>query len=430
MRPASLQVVPLNDDDGDGLDDILGEIFEPSNPAPPEPRSVDSLDDILGEIAPLPAPAAEETLDDILGELASPSDPFDDILDEVTAPETAQPAPEPDDLLGDLLDEIAGPETPAPEAAFDDILDELAGPAPVPAAEEDFDDILSEIAGPSAQEVPSEPEPDLDDILSEFAPPAPIEAAVPAPVSETDELSDMLSELAAAPAPPVAESAAAAAEAAAMAEVDAAAPKKPGIGAKLAKLAGPIAAIVGKLSFAPRIGGKREISHKAYFGLIGLCCLLGTVAIGQGVFIAMRPAHAPAPAVHVPKGTTLVPTDYSKVDLELYHDKVRTLSEGGRDMLRNPKIKEAIVDLDNGEQLYESLRAMAARNPMADRIDIRDDRVTIASCDGVTCADKSFKLVYQIEHETASVCLTERYLDGTAMSYSYSDHGYREQAGC
>ena len=443
---AGLQVVALNDDD-DALNDILGEIVEPEAEVPVESRDTpgepDPLDDLLGELDEASDAAGTDSakaafdLDDLLDEVTGPAKDeaefdLDDLLDEVAGPEPVARTEAQSDAafdLDDLLDEVAGPAKSDADFDLDDLLDEVAGPeAAVPV--DDFDDILSEIAGPAPQ-----PEPDLglDDILSEISGPAPavatdvqtLAAPVPAVAPVSDDFNDMLDEVSAATATPEPEPAPVAAD-----EPEAA-PKKPGIGAKIGGLLGGIAGKLPRLSFIPSLKGTREISRKAHACLVGLCCVLGVVTIGQAVFIAVQPAaHAPAHAVHVPKGATLVPTDYAKVDLELYADKVRSLSEGGRDMLRNPKIKEAVVGLDNGEQLYDSLRALARRSPMADRVDVRDNRITIASCDGVTCSDKDFKLSYDVVHETATVCVTERYVDGTAMSYSYSEAGYKEQPGC
>jgi hypothetical protein len=402
---AGLQIVPISSDFDDELDDILGELVDETAKPAPKPAAIlhvvgaeagDTLDDILNGLAEPDSPTAEAGFDDILSEIAGP---------EPTVDFSSQPTPEPD--LDDILSALEAPAAPAGlDASLDDILGEVA-PAPQP--ESSLDDILSQLTAPAAPVV----EQSLDDILSEVgrATPSPVETVVaPAPV------------VAPGPVPPTP-------PAAAIGDGEASPARKPGFGARIARLAG---SLTSKIKL-PRLqaGGTRQISHKAYFSLIGLTGLFASVAVGEAVFIIARPAaHAPARAVHVPGGTTLVPVDYSKVDLDLYRDKVRSLGEGGRDMLRHARIKAAVVGLDNGEQLYADLRALAARSPAADRIDVQNGRVSISSCAGGACADKSFKLVYDIARETASVCLTEKYIDGAMMSYSYSAEGYRERPGC
>ena len=341
------------------------------------------------------------------------SDSLDDILGEIAAPAPAAPI----DDLDDILSEVAGPAPTVPTDDFDDILSEIAGPA-VEAPADDFDDILSEIAGP----VPEVPAADLDDILSEIAGPAPGEEATAAkpkggrkhgakaaPAPEQDELGEMLDALA-----PVTEE---------MPAADASAPDKQGLAGKSQGLVGAI--------LRP-FQGTRKISRKAYFGLIGLAVLSGLTAIAEAGFILLAPAPAPPPnAGPAPVAmVTLIPIDYSKVDLHRYRDKTRSLSEGGRDMLRNPAIKNAILELNNGEELYDELRGLARGNAAADRVEIRNDRLTIVSCLAPVCGDKSFRLVYDLQRESALVCMTEKYLNDTYISYSYGPQGYRERPSC
>lgn len=384
---AALDAAPVVDalaGDFDDLDDILGEITEPDQAAPPE-----SLDYILGEIA---GPAQAEASDD-----------FADILNELAGPEKAA---EPDDF-DDILSELAGPEKTEAADDFDDILSELAGPEK--AAEPDgFDDILSSIAGPAkAEAADAKPQG------------AGKRAAKTKPADETDDLAAMLDAMT-----PVA------AEAPAPAAAAAPASDKPGIAAKLRRRAG---ALVRPLQ------GTREISRKRYVGLIGLAGLFGLTAIGEAAVLLMAPAHAPAApaAAHAPQGAhesapavSLVPVDYSKIELTRYRDKVRSLGEGGRDMLRNPAIKKAVLDLDNGEALYTELRQLARRSKAADLVSIRDDRLTINSCNLPACADKSFKLVYDLQREKALICVTDKYLGGSYLSYSYGPDGYSEVGSC
>ncbi|MBW8753032.1 MAG: hypothetical protein JF595_02595 [Sphingomonadales bacterium] len=365
----------------------------------------DDLDDILGEITGLDQVTPVDSLDDILEAIAGPAkteaaDPFDDILSELAGPAPAQPA---DD--------------------FDDILSEFAGPALAPtAAAEGFDDILSEIAGPA----PAAPSASLDAILGEVVAPAGTaaasdkpqggrkRAAKSGPTEESDDLSEMLD--AVAPLPAEAQDGAATV------------PDKPGIAAKARRVTG---------SAMRPLRGTREISGKAYFGLLGLVGLFGLTAIGEGAVLVMAPApavHAPGPAHHggpAPAAVVpLLPVDYSKIDLHRYRDKVRSLGEGGRDMLRNPAIKKAILELDNGEELYDELRALARGSAAADIVLIRNDRLTIASCNTPVCGDKAFKLAYDLRREDASVCVTEKYLNGSYLSYSYGPEGYSEQPNC
>lgn len=394
-------VVPVLDGLDDEFDDILGEIVAPAKAEP-----VADLDDLLAELE-VPAEAA-------------PVDDLDDILGETAGPAKAEPVDDFDDILG----EIAGPAKTEPADDFDDILGEIAGPAKTELAE-GFDDILSEIAGPAKAEA------SLDDILGEVAPataPAADESkakgsrkrAAPAkPVDETDDLSAMLDEMASqasSPTPAAAEEARAGPE------------KGPGIGVKVAKLGGLL----------PSFQGTRQISRKSYFGLVGAAGLLGLTTIGQAAYILMSSheapsgAHAPAAhGAHAPAAAIpLVPVDYSKIDLTRYRDKVRALGEGGRDMLRNPAIKDAILQLDNGEEIYDELVTLSRLSKVADLVSIGENRLTINSCNLAACADKSFKLVYDLQQESATVCVTEKYLNGSYLSYSYSPEGYREEPSC
>lgn len=344
------------------------------------------------------APVHDEfgDIDDILGELAEPArdappTDLDDILGEIAAPAPAAAV----DGLDDILNEVAGPAPADAGLGLDDILNEVAGPAA-----DSFDDILSEIAGPAK----AEPAESLDDILSEVA--GPVKAAPVEADAVSDDLTEMLDGLAAD---------------AAAAAPDAAVEKKPGIVARLMRLPGAL---------VPRLDGTRTISRKAHAGLVGAVGLLGLAAAGEAAYIVLRPPPAPVPAVGHTTVLTVVPVDYSKVDLARYRDKKRSLAEGGRDMLRNPAIKQAIVDLNNGEKLYEDIRSLAQASPVADLVTIGDDKVVIASCNAPVCGDKSFRLVYDLHAESATVCMTERYFNGSYLSYSYSPAGYREEPSC
>lgn len=402
-------IVPLGDD-FDELDDILGEIVEPVRAEAP-----DGLDDILDEIAEPAQSEALDALDDILGELAEPAPvqpaaSLDDLLDEIAEPTKVDTA----DSLDDLLDEVAEPAKAEAVDGLDDILSELAGPAKVEPAD-NFDDILSEVAGLAKVEAAD----NLDDILNEVAEPQKVEKkpsgkrpasakAASEPEPEDDDLSDMLNEIAAsapveAPEPPADE-------------------KKPGAKARARRLLG---------AMVPNLQGKREISRKRYAGLIGATVVLGVAAVGQAAVILTRPAHAPAHAghPHVTK-VTLVPIDYAKVDLERYIGKTRILKEGGRDMLRHPQVKAAMVQLSSGETLYREILAIAGRSPTADRMTIRDNRVTISSCASPVCTDSGFRLIYDLRAKQAAVCVTEKFTNGVMQSFAQGSDGYREVPGC
>jgi hypothetical protein len=370
-------VVPVFDGIDEEFDDLLGELV-----APPKAEPVDDLDDILGEIA---GPAKME-----------PADDLNDVLGEISVPAEAEAVDDFDDILG----EIAGPAKTEPADDFDDILSDIAGPAKVEAS---LDDILGELA------------PAVASAADESKAKASRKRAAPAR-DETDDLSAMLDEMTPqAPSPAPAEEASAET-------------KKPGIGAKVAKLGGLL----------PSLKGTRQISRKSHVGLVGALGLLGLTTIVQTTYIltgsheALSAGHALAahgertPAAAIP----LVPVDYSKMDLTRYRDKVRALGEGGRDMLRNPAIKNAILQLDNGEQVYDELITLSRLSKAADLVSIGENRLTINSCNLAACADKSFKLVYDLQHETATVCLTDKYLNGSYLSYSYSPEGYREEPSC
>ena len=385
-------VLPIRDDFGE-LDDILGEIA-----GPPATKVPDPLDEVLSEVAALPNLEATDDLDSLLSEIAAPAQNgaagnLDDILDDLVAPSKAEAAAD----LDSLLSEIAGPAQSEAASDLDDILNDLAAPA-ASGANDGFDDILSELAGPAK----ADPADGFDDILSELTGPTIVE-------EPDDDFVAMLSEIA--PYHPADE-----------VDVPIVA-KEPGPRAKGGRLL---------RAFRPSLKGKREISRKAYLGMHGAIAALTLAVIGQAAFILTRPAHAPVKAAHAPPPikVTIVPVDYSKVDLDRYIGKVRSLSEGGRDMLRHPRVKSAVLDLDSGEELYKDLRSLAARSPAADRMTIRDNRVTIVSCDGAVCADKSFKLVYDIRDKHAAVCVTKKYLNGSWLSYSYSREGFSEQASC
>ncbi|MFA7601763.1 MAG: hypothetical protein WCY29_02035 [Novosphingobium sp.] len=352
------------------------------------------------------APVRDEfgDIDDILGELAVPSAPapptptgLDDILAEISGTAPAEAA----DGLDDILNELA-PTAGDDGLGLDDVLNEVAGPAP--AEVDSFDDILSEIAGP----VQSEPTANLDDILSEIAGPA---TATPAEGEATvDDLAEVLDGLAAdaAPSPPDA-------------VPDAAGEAKVGFAARVMRLPG---------AFVPRLDGTRTISRKAHAGLVSAVGLLGLAAAGEAAYIVLRPPTAPAADMRQATLVTVVPVDYSKVDLTRYRDKRRSLAEGGRDMLRNPAIKHAVVGLDNGEKLYDEIRELAQESPAADLVKIGGDRLVIASCDTPVCGDRGFRLVYDLQAESATVCVTQSYRDGALVSYSYGPAGYREQPSC
>jgi hypothetical protein len=126
----------------------------------------------------------------------------------------------------------------------------------------------------------------------------------------------------------------------------------------------------------------------------------------------------------------VAPARHADIDLEHYIGKRRVLQQGGREVLRNAAVKTAILELDNGEDLYRDIRAIAQRSPIADRMAIGDNRLTVSSCDTGLCGDKSFRLVYDLVRKHASVCMTQKYLNNSNLTYSYDDTGYGEVARC
>lgn len=318
-----------------------------------------------------------------------PSAALDDTGD-VAVLEHAPAANDTSDDLDDLLGELPGQDAELDE--LDELLAEMGGlcePGQIDDDLDDFDDGLSEVSEPVPANVSG----------GKVAPPAkgraPVEAEGAAePESEPEVAAEQ-------PEPVEARQA------------------KRGFMAKLPKI-----------SLKPQLAGTREISRKAHAGLVALTAVFGVTAVGEAIYILMRPAHAPA--AHVVRHTkvTLIPVDYAKVDLTRYRDKTRMLGEGGRELLRNPAVKTAVLNLDNGERLYDDLRKMAQGNPVANHIAIRDNRVIIVSCNGPVCGDKSFKLIYHIEREDAAVCITEKYLNGAFLSYRYGADGYTEQPNC
>jgi len=89
-----------------------------------------------------------------------------------------------------------------------------------------------------------------------------------------------------------------------------------------------------------------------------------------------------------------------------------------------------VLQLDNGEQIYDELVKLSRLSKTADLVAIGDNRLTITSCNFATCSDKSFKLVYDLQHERATVCMTEKYLNGSYLSYAYGPDGYSEVPSC
>ena len=89
-----------------------------------------------------------------------------------------------------------------------------------------------------------------------------------------------------------------------------------------------------------------------------------------------------------------------------------------------------MLQLDNGEEIYDELVKLSRLSKAADLVAIGENRLTINSCNLGTCADKSFKLVYDLQHENATVCMTEKYLNGSYLSYSYGPDGYSEVPSC
>jgi hypothetical protein len=184
-----------------------------------------------------------------------------------------------------------------------------------------------------------------------------------------------------------------------------------------------------KLPSLASLSGTRQISRTTHLGMVGLVGLFGIIAAGETAFILFQGvghAETKPKAVVV----TMAPVDYAHIDLQRYTGKHRALHEGGRDVLRNKAVKEAILELENGEELYRDVRSIAGQSPAADRMTIADDLVTVVSCDKVACGDKSFRLVYDLLRKRASICMTEKYLNNSTLSYSYSEGGYSEVGSC
>jgi hypothetical protein len=305
-----------------------------------------------------------------------------------------------------LLGEIVGPATPAPAGSLETASDELD-------LEDPDEDILGALAEPPIAAVD-----DLDDIFADMVPPSGTEQSgasraisppSPEPVEvlvEADSPGSTLPEAAVEGGPSHPEAG------------------KSGVAVKRHRLGG---------RFLPRLAGTREISRKAYAGGLGLIVLLTIVSVGQAALILAGPASATGHGHGVPVPAAVaapLPIDYATVDLERFIDKSRSLPEGGRQILRNPAVKEAIVELDSGEQLYQQIQSLASLSPTADLATIRNNRVRISSCNAADCGDKAFQLTYDIGRGSAVACVTEKYLNGAFVSYRYGPEGYEEVPHC
>jgi hypothetical protein len=353
---------------------------------------------------------------------------IDDILGEIGVPAIAGPE-DGRDVVGD----ISGPET---ASSLDDILREFGSSAPLEPPAESLDEVLSEIA-PAPKPEPKE---DLDDILGELAPAAKAEPAdslddtgvaapgLPARVGRSNLVGDLAKQTEAkqteAQQTEASDSDDAFPEVAAVDFSGIASEPEPP--AEMSRVAPATFAGAVRL---PSLSGTRQISRRAHLGLIGLVGLFGLTAAAETAFILVHGAgsYDTKPRRMV---VTLAPVDYAHIDLTRYVGKRRALREGGRDVLRNEAIKVAVLELENGEDIYRAIRDLARRSPAADRLSIADDRLTVASCDAGVCGDKSFRLVYDLAHKHASVCMTEKYLNNSYISYNYDEVGYTEVARC
>lgn len=306
---------------------------------------------------------------------------IDDILGEIGVPAWIEGA--------DGLSAIA-----EPAYSLEDILGDFDALEPA-VTDDGVDDILSEIGAP----VQAEPAESLDDIPSASAPLSAQAADAP------DEVLDAVDAT-----PPEAQANAVSATD----QTEAVQTKR--------------RAALPKLGL-PSLGGTHQISRKAHLTLIGLTGLFGLTTAAETAFIVV---HQVGKSDANPKAlvVTMAPVDYAHIDLKRYIGKRRALQEGGRDVLRNGAVKSAILDLDSGEDLYRDIRAIARRSPVADHMTIGGDRLLVASCDIGVCGDKSFRLVYDLVRQRASVCITEKYLNNSSLSYSYSEEGFSEVPGC
>jgi hypothetical protein len=292
---------------------------------------------------------------------------------------------------------------------IDDILGEIDAPARVEEPDYSLEDILGDFDAPP----PPATDESLDDFLADLA--APVQAA---PAESLDAVPDAL-----APLPePAPDSLDGAPDAVDVAPEGVEAGADPAI--EVPEISPPKHRF-GLLS----LSGTRQVSRKAHLALIGLTGLFGLVAAAEAAFIV---THGGGHGDTRPKRVvvTMAPVDYARIDLGRYVGKRRALREGGRDMLRNGAVKAAVLELDNGEDLYRDLRDIARHSPTADRMTIGGDRLTIVSCDTGVCGDKSFRLVYDLLRKRASVCVTEKYLNDSFLSYSYSEQGYSEVPAC
>jgi hypothetical protein len=348
---------------------------------------------------------------------------IDDILGEIGVPAIAGPE-DGRDVMGD----IGGPDT---ASSLDDILREFGSSAPVEPPADNLDDVLSEIA-PAPK---PEPEENLDDILGELVPAAKAELAdslddkgaaapgLPARVRRSNLVGDLAKQTEAKQTEASDRDDAFPEEAAVESAGIAPEPEPP---AKMSRIA---LATFARAVRLPSLSGTRQISRRAHLGLIGLVGLFGLTAAAETAFMLV---HGVGSYDTKPRRmiVTLAPVDYARIDLARYVGKRRALREGGRDVLRNEAIKVAVLELENGEDIYRAIRDIARRSPAADRLSIADDRLTVASCDAGACGDKSFRLVYDLAHKHASVCMTEKYLNNSYISYNYDEVGYSEVARC
>lgn len=316
---------------------------------------------------------AYEDDDGFLGEIVGPATPVRDAMFE-PVPDELDPEGPPEDLLGALVET-----QDASHDDLDDILDDMVSPAA---------SALESGAGERSAVVPDE---GMRDASEAFAP-----AETNAPAGST----------------------------VATPSADHQPTDKPASVSKPHKLTGRL---------LPRLSGTREISRRAYAGGLAVIVLLTCVSVGQAAIILARPVSAGGQSQHVSSPVAVpavLPINYATVDLERFVDKTRALSEGGRQMLRNPVVKEAIVGLDSGEQLYQQIEALAASSDEADRASIRNNRVRITSCNAADCGDRAFQLTYDIQRKSAVACITEKYLNGAYVAYRYGPDGYQEVPHC
>ena len=102
----------------------------------------------------------------------------------------------------------------------------------------------------------------------------------------------------------------------------------------------------------------------------------------------------------------------------------------GKSIFQHDEIRTAIEQLDGGADLADELDKADKAYVLAEPMRLHGDQFIVHACGRSGCNQQSVVFRYDLRSKHIGVCQTKPYMDGMAISYTYTKWGIEETGTC